>query len=135
MLKTLKEILTPLSVLILAGILVYDRMVPRPVPAPTPVPAVSGLALGKAYATVLLSTYGEAWLAAARSLEEGSSVADAQKALQESWKEARAKAFSDHVGTRFALVLPEGSEPASPEKRAQVVQLWRDFARGLQGPR
>jgi hypothetical protein len=135
MMKTLKEIVTPLSVLILAGILLYDRMVPRPVAVPAPVPAVSGLALGKAYATDLLSTYGEAWLAAARSLEEGGSVADAQKALQDSWKEARVKAFADHVGSRFALVLPEGSEPASPEKRAQVVQLWRDFARGLQGDR
>src|SRR4051794_3506410 len=131
MMKTLKEIVTPLSVLILAGILLYDRMVPRPVPVPAPVPAVDGLALGKAYATDLLSTYGEAWLAAARSLEAGSSVADAQKELQTSWKEARARAFAEAVGPHFARVLPEGSEPTSPEERAQVVQLWRDFSRGL----
>src|SRR4051794_33421664 len=95
--KTLKETAATMSVLILAGILLYDRTVPRPVPVPAPVPAVSGLALGKAYATDLLSTYGEAWLAAARSLEKGSSVADAQETLQDSWKEARARAFADHV--------------------------------------
>jgi hypothetical protein len=98
---------------------------------PVPVAATDGQALGKAYAPLLLVSYSEAWLAAARVLEEGKPVADAQQTLQETWKEARVKAFTNHVGSSFALILPEGAEPTTPEKRAEVVKLWRDFARGL----
>jgi hypothetical protein len=133
--KTLKEILTPVAILILAAVVLFDRLVPPHVPAPAPVPAVDGRVLGKAYAPVLLSTYSDAWLAAARTLEEGKPVAEAQKTLQDTWKDARIKAFTDHVASSFALILPEGAEPSTPEKRAQVVEIWRDFARGLKGDR
>jgi len=129
--KTLKELATPLAFLILAGVILYDRMGPHATPTPTP--AVNGAALGKAFAPVLASTYADAWLAAARTLEEGKSVAEAQKVLQDTWKDARSRKFVAEVGPGFSLVLPEGTEPNSPEKRAQVVDLWRSFARGLKG--
>jgi hypothetical protein len=131
----LKELLTPLSLLILAGAILYDHVVRRPAPSPAPAPAVNGVALGRAFSTVLESTYADAWLAAAQALEEGRSVADAQKVLQDTWKEARVKAFTSAVGPSFALVLPEGREPASPVQRAQVVELWRAFAKGLKSVR
>jgi hypothetical protein len=131
--KTLKEILTPASILILAGVVLFDHLAPYRVPAPAPV--IDGVVLGKAYAPVLLSTYGDAWQAAAKTLEEGKPVAEAQKTLQETWKDARVKAFKTHVASSFALVLPEGTEPTTPEKRSQVVKLWRTFAQGLKDGR
>jgi hypothetical protein len=137
--KTFKDILTPVSIVILCGVVLFDHMVPHkvtaPVPAHVPAPAVDGLAVGRAYAPVLLATYADAWSAAAKSLEEGGSVAGAQKTFQDTWKDARVKAFTDHVAASFALVLPEGAEPSTPEKRAQVVALWREFASGLKGAR
>jgi len=33
------------------------------------------------------------------------------------------------------LFLAVVAEPSTPEKRAQVVKLWRDFAGGLRGDR
>jgi hypothetical protein len=99
------------------------------------VPTVSGQALGRAYAPLLLASYSDAWLAAAKALEEGKPVAEAQKTLQDTWKEARVKAFTNHVASSFALILPEGAEPATPEQRTEVVKLWRDFARGLTATR
>jgi hypothetical protein len=133
--KTVKDLLTPVSILILAGVLLFDHLVPRPVPTPPPVPAVNGQVLGKAYAPILLSTYGDAWLAAAKTLEDGKSVAEAQKSLQDSWQDARVKAFTAHVASSFSLILPEGTEPTTPQKRAQVAELWREFAQGLKGTR
>jgi hypothetical protein len=81
----------------------------------------------------LLATYADAWLAAAKTLEEGKPIAEAQKTLQDAWKAARVKAFSEDVAPVFAVVLPEGTEPTSPDKRAQVIDLWRSFAKGLKG--
>jgi hypothetical protein len=135
--KTMKEILTPASILLLAGVALFDHLAPHllPAPAPAPAPSVEGVVLGKAYAPVLLSTYGDAWQGAAKTLEAGKTVAEAQETLQGMWKEGRVKAFTDHVASSFSLVLPEGVEPTTPEKRAQVVKLWRDFARGLNGGR
>ncbi len=133
--KTVKELLTPVSILTLAGVLLFDHLVPRPVPKPPPAPTINGQVLGRAYAPVLLSSYGDAWLAAAKTLEAGKSVAEAQKSLQDTWQAARVKAFTDHVASSFSLILPEGTEPTTPQKRAQVVALWRDFARGLKGAR
>jgi hypothetical protein len=133
--KTLKETLAPASILILAGVALFDHVAPYWVPAHAPEHSIDGVALGKAYAPVLLSTYGDAWQAAAKTLEEGKPVAEAQKTLQETWKDARVKAFKDHIASSFALVLPEGTEPTTPEKRAQVVKLWRAFAQGLKGGR
>jgi hypothetical protein len=133
--KTFKEILTPLTVLIFTVVAFIDHRLQRPVPAPSPAPAVNGQVLGRAYGPLLLSSYGDAWLAAAQTLEEGKSVAEAEKTLQETWKGARVKAFANHVAPSFGLVLSEGAEPSTPEKRAQVVELWRDFAHGLRGDR
>jgi hypothetical protein len=130
-LRTLKELLTPVMILILVGVILYDHFVPRPTPAPAPVPAVNGVALGRTFAPVLASTYAVAWQAAAQALEEGKSVADAQKVLQDTWKAERVKAFATEVGQGFGIVLPEGTEPTDPAKRAQVVELWRSFAKGL----
>jgi hypothetical protein len=114
---------------ILAAVAVYDHLAPRR--AAVPVPAVDGVALGKAYAPALAATYGDAWMAAAQALEDGKPVAEAQKALQETWKDGRVKAFTNQVAPGFARVLPEGTEPSSPQQRAQVVALWRAFAQGL----
>jgi hypothetical protein len=129
--KTLKDAVTPLVMLILTATILYDHFSPRSAPAPAP--TVNATALGRTYGPVLLSTYADAWLAAAKVLDEGKPVAEAQKTLQETWKTVRVKAFTEEVAPVFGLVLPEGTEPASPEKRAQVVELWRSFAKGLKG--
>jgi hypothetical protein len=139
--KMWRSILTPVSMLILAVALFVDHRIPRPVPAPAPVPTpvvvpvptVNGQVLGRAYAPLLLASYSDAWLAAARTLEAGKSVAEAEKTLQDTCKNARVRAFTEHVAPSFGLILPEGSEPSTPEKRAQVVELWREFALGLKG--
>ncbi len=133
--RTLRDVLTPLSVLMMAGVMLYDHASPRLTTASAAAPTVSGVALGRAYAPVLVSSYAEAWVAASKTLEEGKSVADAQKSLQETWRAARVEAFTRDVQPDFALVLPEGTEPADPAKRAQVVRLWRAFARGLKSGR
>jgi len=134
--QILKEYLTPLAVVLLAGVMLFDHYSPRePGPSPAPAAAVNGVALGRAYAPSLASTYADAWVSAAQALEEGKGVGDAQKALQETWHEARLKAFQAEVQPGFALVLPEGTEPADPAKRAQVAELWRSFAKGLKGGR
>jgi hypothetical protein len=133
--KTFKEYLTPLSVLIFTVVAFIDHRIQRRVPPPSPVPAVTGNVLGKTYAPLLLASYSDAWLAAAQTLEKGNSVAEAQKTLQETWKAARVKSFTDHVAPSFGLIIAEGAEPSTPKKRAQVVALWRDFARGLRGDR
>src|SRR4051812_9408533 len=127
--KTLKDALMPVAMLLLTATVLYDHFSPRHVAPPTP--TVNGTALGKTYGPVLLSTYADAWLAAAKVLEEGKPIAEAQKTLQETWKAARVKAFTEDVTPVFSVVLPEGTEPTSPDKRAQVVELWRSFARGL----
>jgi hypothetical protein len=129
--KTLKDIVTPLVVLVLAGVVIFDHLAHRQAPTPPLAPTVNGQALGRAYAPLLLASYSDAWLAAAQTLEDGKPVAEAQKTLQDTWKDARVKAFTNHVGSRFALVLPEGAEPTTAAQRAEVVKLWRDFAHGL----
>jgi hypothetical protein len=131
MMKTFKDYLTPASILVLAGVLLFNHVTAHP--APSPSPAVNGVALGRSFAPVLASTYADGWLAAAKVLEDGRPVADAQKALQDTWKEGRTKAFLADVVPGFSVVLPEGAEPSSPERRAQVVELWRSFAKGLKG--
>ena len=103
--KALKEALTPLAILLLAGVVVYDHVVTRPAVAPAP--AVNGTALGKTYAPALLASYADAWTAAAKVLEDGKPIAEAQKTLQETWKEALIKAFTAEVACR-------DSPPCSP---------------------
>ncbi len=119
------------AIVIVTGALFHGRVSTRPVAAK--VAAVDGMALGKAFAPVLTSTYADAWMAAAGDLEHGRSPVEAQKTLQETWKDGRIKAFTTMVAPSFSAVLPEGSEPTSPEHRARVVALWRSFASGLKG--
>lgn len=125
------EWLTPLSIFALAGVLAVNHFFPNDVHAPDR--AINAVALGKAYAPTLSSTYADGWIKAAEAIESGKSIAEAQKALQDSWKEARTAAFTRDVTPGFSLVLPEGTEPGDPAKRQQVGQLWRDFAKGLKG--
>lgn len=120
----------PVAIVIVTGALLHGRVSTRPAAAKGA--AVDGLALGKAF-TVLASSYADAWMAAAGDLEHGKSAVEAQKTLQENWKNGRVKAFTTMVAPSFSAVLPEGSEPTSPEHRARVVVLWRSFADGLKG--
>lgn len=90
-----------------------------------------GVTLGRAYAKTLAKTYADGWVAAARALDDGKSVSEAQRALQSTWQTARAKAFRIDVQPAFSNVLPEGIEPADSAKRKEVAALWRSFARGL----
>jgi hypothetical protein len=46
--KSLKEIGTPLAILIMAGVMLYDHLAPHN--ALAPVPAADGVALGKSFA-------------------------------------------------------------------------------------
>ena len=125
--------LTPLAVLLLAGVVVYDHVGGRGPFVPPPI--VNGKALGRSFAPTVASSLGDAWLAAANALEQGKGISEAQSALQSTWQDARIKAFSAKVAPEFVKVLPEGLEPTDPAKRAEVVRLWRDFAAGLKGGR
>ena len=129
---TRPSVLTPLSILTLAGVLLFTHLHAPPAAAPHD-HAINGVALGKAYAPTLAGTYADAWVAAARALEEGKAVADAQKAMQDTWQAERIAAFKKDVEPGFSLVLPAGTEPTDAARRAEVVRLWRDFAKGLKG--
>jgi hypothetical protein len=98
-----------------------------------PTGPVDGKSLGRAYAPVVASCLGDAWLAAADSLERGESMEQAQAALQVAWRVSRARSFAGSVAPVFAGVLPAGTEPTDPARRAEVVRLWRAFASGLKG--
>jgi hypothetical protein len=102
-------------------------------PVRPPAPAADAATLGKSYVPTLGATYGEAWQAASKAVAEGKSVADAQKVLQDTWRESRERAFAARVAPAFARVLPEGAEPATPEKRAEVARMFSDFGAGLKG--
>src|SRR3954447_9626222 len=103
--KMFKDLLMPVSIKVLAAVVLFDRLGPQLVPTPgsssvsASVPTVNGLVLGKAYAPVLLATYGDAWVTAARKVEEGKPVAEAKQALQDAWNANRVKAFNDHVAS------------------------------------
>ena len=128
-----QTILTPVAVLVLAGVMLHDRY-STPSPA-VPVPFVNGKALGRTFAPMVASNLGDAWLAAADALEKGKTIPEAQATLQAAWQEARIKSFVAKVAPEFRKVLAEGQEPTNPAERAAVVQLWRDFAAGLKGGR
>lgn len=127
--RSLRDYATPLALTLLSGVLLFNRFFP-PTEAPA-APSVNAVALGRAYAPRLVDSYAEGWIAAAKAVEEGRSVAEAQKSLQDAWKEARTKAFVAEVQPGLSLVLPEGTEPSDASKRAEVGELWRAFARGL----
>ncbi len=126
-------ILTPMAVLLLAGVVVHDHLEGNGPLGPES--AVNGKLLGRSFAPTVASNLGDAWLAAANALEQGKTVPEAQAALQLAWQDARVKAFSAKVAPEFIKVLPEGQEPNTPAARAEVVKLWRDFAAGLKGGR
>jgi hypothetical protein len=128
-----KDFLTPAAILLMAGVMLYDHL-KSPAP-PAPNPAINGEALGRAYSKVLTSSYSDAWLAAAKALEDGKTIADAQKVLQDAWKDSRVKAFRAEVQPGFAVILPEGTEPTNAAKRSEVAGLWRAFAQGLKAGR
>lgn len=125
----LAPLFSPIPVLLLCGIILYDHFDRRPGP-PAPA-AVDGQTLGKAFAPQLAASYAAAWTAAAAALEGGQTVTQAQAVLQQTWQAGRSAAFSRLVAPHLAAVLPEGTEPATPGQRAAVVNIWRDFAKGL----
>jgi hypothetical protein len=129
--RGLKDYATPIAILILAAVMLFDHCAQTPVVPSGPSVHVDGETLGKAYATDLLATYADGWNAAATTLEKGKTVSEAQKALQDTWKDGRTKAFRARVEPVLSQMLPEGTEPADTAKRAQVAQLWRAFAKGL----
>ena len=128
-----RDFLTPVLVLALGGVVAYDHLSPHS-PAVSPV-VVDGKLLGRKFATAVASSFGDAWMAAATVLEQGKPIADAQTALQTSWREGRTKAFTAQVAPEFAKILSEGTEPTNPAQRSAVVKLWREFAQGLKGGR
>jgi hypothetical protein len=132
--KSWKFWIMPILVVTLASVVVYDHVIAPRLPNPA-VQTVNGITLGKKYSTVVLTDLSDAWTGAAQSVSDGKSMAEAQKTFQDQWQAARTKSFSAIVAPEFAKVLPEGAEPKSPEDRAAVVQLWRDFAKGLKGGR
>ena len=129
--RLFSEFLTPTLVLILGGVVLYDHLAIREPAAVSPV--VNGKILGQKFAGAVAGSFGDAWLLAADTLEQGKSVADAQVALQTGWQDGRTKAFTLLVTPEFSKVLLEGTEPATPAQRTEVIKLWRDFAAGLKG--
>lgn len=102
-------------------------------PQPGPTPASTAYQAGLKYGPILGSTYAEAWDAAATALEQGKTVADAQRIIQQTWQDCRSKQFTAYVTPVLQAVLPEGTEPSDPVRRSAVIQAWRDFASGLKG--
>ncbi len=129
----IQSILTPLALLLLAGVVVHDHF--ESVAPSGPRTTVNGKALGRSFAPTVASNLGDAWLAAADAIEQGKTISEAQAALQLAWQDARIKSFTAKVAPEFMKVLPEGQEPTNPAERAEVVKLWRDFAAGLKGGR
>ena len=128
------DFMTPILVVLLGGVVAYDHLVVRPT-AESPAVVVNGKVLGRKFAGPVASAFGDAWAVAANTLEQGKSVNEAQAALQARWQDGRAQAFATMVTPEFAKILPEGTEPATPLQRGEVVKLWRDFAAGLKGAR
>ncbi len=93
------------------------------------------VALGKAYAPFVVTTYADAWLAAATALEDGKSVSETQEIFQSTWRAGRTRAFQNHAAPGLARLQPEGTEPAGPAARKRLASHWRAFARGLRSGR
>lgn len=121
-----REWATPILLLVLIVTLITVKFWPSPAPA-----SVDGVTLGRQYAPILVNTYSQAWDAAADNLAQGKAVSEAQKVLQDTWKSLRIKAFDQKVTPVLSQALPEGTEPRDSAHRAQVAQLWHDFAKGL----
>ena len=132
MFKALRDFATPVALMVVAGVLLFVHY-SGPGPPPTPDATVNGAALGRAFAPKLVAGYAEAWVAAAKVIEDGGTVAAAQGVLRDAWLKSRNDAFTTEVEPGFAIVLPAGTEPADAAKRRQVALLWRSFASGLKG--
>ncbi len=111
--------------IIVLGVLQVWPIVAPYLPHPDPLVAV-----GKAYRAPLAQSYAASWEAAAKVVEAGGKVADAQAALQAAWLKGRTDSFNARVAPALAKVLPEGQEPDSAT-RPKVVAAWQGFARGL----
>lgn len=133
--KTSKDWLILVLGMVLAALMTFEVVTRLPHPAPSPSSVVDGAKLGRAYAPEVISTLSDAWNAAADTLAQGKTVAEAQATLQQTWQAGRAKAFAATVAPAFAAALPEGAEPKDDAQRARVAALWRAFARGLKGGR
>ena len=129
--KTYKDWLILVMGMAMASLATFEVVSRLPHAAPSPTPAVDGAKLGRAYATTVVATLSDAWVAAADALGQGKTVAEAQAALQQGWQAARAKAFAASVTPEFSRVLADGAEPKDAAQRAEVVALWRAFAAGL----
>ena len=132
--KSLRDILLTALLLIVGASIVQDRLTNDHAAAASP-REINAVALGKSYRFMLASTYAEGWVAAAKALEDGKTIQEAQQVLQDTWKEARNEAFRTRLRPSFTKILPEGTEPVSAEQRTRVATFWRSFAAGLRGTR
>lgn len=116
-----------LAILALAGAILwthYDR-------PPSPAAPVDGDRLGKQYAPLVARSFGVAWLAARADLLGGKSVSDSEKTYQKSLDDELKKQFDAVVAPAFGRVVPSGTAEVTSAQRADLADLWRDFARGL----
>ncbi len=127
-LAVLREWATPILLFFLILTLIAVKFWPVPSSDPT---LIDGVTLGRQYAPILVNTYSLAWDTAADNLAQGKTVSESQKAMQDTWKALRLKAFDLKVTPVLSQVLPEGTEPRDQAHRAQVARLWHDFAKGL----
>ena len=130
--KTLRNSLLTIVLLVSSTSLIRERLATDTVSAAT-LQDNNASALGRAYGPLLARTYAEGWIAAAKALEQGKSVEESQKELQQTWQEARNKAFRARLLPAFRKVLPEGVEPVDALERERVATFWRSFAAGLRG--
>jgi hypothetical protein len=134
------HLVTQALLVVLIGLQTYAQfhpaspgVAPCPPPSPAPAPAADATALGRAYIPAIASAYGDAWQAAGGAVAEGKSISEARQVFQLSLGSARKRDFARMVAPALERVLPEGAEPETPEKRAEVAKLFRDFGAGLKG--
>ena len=132
--KSLRDILLTALLLIAGASVVQDRLTNDHAAAASP-RVINAAALGKSYRFMLATTYADGWVAAAKALEDGKTIQEAQQMLQDTWKKSRNETFRTQLRPSFTKILPEGTEPASAEQRTRVATFWRSFAAGLRGTR
>ena len=117
--RVFKDYLTPVSVLLLAGVIVFDHLSPRV--APSPEPTVNGETLGRAYSPILAATYATAWEAAAQEIEQGKPVAEAQQVFQSTWQDERSRHSNPRFSPASRLSFPKApnrpTRPSVPRSR------------------
>ncbi len=132
--KSLRDILLTALLLIAGASIVQNWPTNDHVAAASP-QELNAVALGTAYRSMLANAYAEGWVAAAKALEGGKTIPEAQQVLQARWLDARNEAFRTRLKPSFTRILPEGTEPVSAEQRTRVATFWRSFAAGLRGTR